>query len=426
MVTRLQMSSYPNMDDDESLSPTDRGSDHNPVSHYQGISMSPDDTSMIQSMKPKLIQVQTENGIQVIYETSNEEIVSSEPCSVTSEDSLHDGGSYHQMCVICGDRGTGFHYSVLSCEGCKGFFKRTVQKNLVYTCKGNGICVVNKSTRNNCQYCRYQKCLQYGMKREAVREDRSPGGKHRTKKPRIEETVSPLSVTGQSGRGLEPEHEEIIEIIVSSDPERVPKRDEANMGKEVSIQELMEYGYLELRYIIEWAKKVPDFRMLAMDDQMSLLKSSFMELSVFRMSFRSLPYHDSLYFAEGVILHKSVSENMGWGHELVQATLEFSSRLKDLNVDKVEFAMMGAIVLTYPDAIGLSDKQKVIKIQTKFLDVLRRYVQSRYLLDKGRFGKLLLRLPTLRTLSAKAAERFLSLTIEGLLPLNELVQEMMC
>jgi len=32
---------------------------------------------------------------------------------------------------------------------------------------------------------------------------------------------------------------------------------EHNIGKDISIQELMDYGYQELRYIIEWAKKVP-------------------------------------------------------------------------------------------------------------------------------------------------------------------------
>ena len=79
-----------------------------------------------------------------------------------------DGQVYMAACLICGDRASGYHYSVLSCEGCKGFFKRTVQKNLMYTCKdaGKGSCVVNKSTRNNCQYCRYHKCLQYGMRRD--------------------------------------------------------------------------------------------------------------------------------------------------------------------------------------------------------------------------------------------------------------------
>ncbi|XP_016161318.1 PREDICTED: retinoic acid receptor RXR-beta-like, partial [Ficedula albicollis] len=58
------------------------------------------------------------------------------------------------------------HYGVSSCEGCKGFFKRTIRKDLTYTCRDNRECVVDKRQRNRCQYCRYQKCLATGMKRE--------------------------------------------------------------------------------------------------------------------------------------------------------------------------------------------------------------------------------------------------------------------
>ena len=79
------------------------------------------------------------------------------------------------LCAICGDKGSGFHYSVYSCEGCKGFFKRTVQKDLQYKCREFQNCIINKETRNQCQYCRFQRCLLVGMKREAVREDRTPG-----------------------------------------------------------------------------------------------------------------------------------------------------------------------------------------------------------------------------------------------------------
>lgn len=61
---------------------------------------------------------------------------------------------------------SGKHYGVYSCEGCKGFFKRTVRKDLSYTCRDNKECLVDKRQRNRCQYCRYQKCLAMGMKRE--------------------------------------------------------------------------------------------------------------------------------------------------------------------------------------------------------------------------------------------------------------------
>ncbi|KAJ4442179.1 hypothetical protein ANN_12045 [Periplaneta americana] len=58
------------------------------------------------------------------------------------------------------------------CEGCKGFFKRTVRKDLSYACREDKNCIIDKRQRNRCQYCRYQKCLGMGMKREAVQEER--------------------------------------------------------------------------------------------------------------------------------------------------------------------------------------------------------------------------------------------------------------
>lgn len=332
-----------------------------------------------------------------------------------------DGQVYMAACLICGDRASGYHYSVLSCEGCKGFFKRTVQKNLMYTCKdaGKGVCVVNKSTRNNCQYCRYHKCLQYGMRRDAVREDRSPGGKHRVKRPRAEE-----GGVVDMNKKMEDVHLELIEKLMEARPERVPGPGSDKPPEELNIEEVMQFGYLELRYIIEWAKKVPYFRDFALEDQMAMLKSAFMELNVFRLSYRSVNYEEKIKFAEGLVIPVGMAEKMGWGFELVQSTVDFTARLKELNIDHAEFCIMSAIVLTYPDAIGIVDKPKVTAIQTRFLDVLRRYIFSKYPHDSGRYGKLLLRLPTLRTLSAKAAERFLSLTLEGVLQINDLVQEM--
>jgi len=58
-----------------------------------------------------------------------------------------------------------------------GFFKRTVQNKKKYRCIGNGSCIIDKSQRNRCQYCRFTKCLVKGMVIAAVRYDRAPGGR---------------------------------------------------------------------------------------------------------------------------------------------------------------------------------------------------------------------------------------------------------
>ncbi|KAF0291735.1 Retinoic acid receptor RXR-alpha-A [Amphibalanus amphitrite] len=72
-------------------------------------------------------------------------------------------------CRVCGDKASGKHYGVPSCDGCRGFFKRSIRRcrqNLEYICKENGRCVVDVARRNQCQACRFTKCLQVNMRRE--------------------------------------------------------------------------------------------------------------------------------------------------------------------------------------------------------------------------------------------------------------------
>jgi hypothetical protein len=73
------------------------------------------------------------------------------------------------LCKICGDKASGYHYGVASCEGCKGFFRRSIQKNMSYKCMKDGACVILLLNRNRCQHCRFKKCLEMGMSRECVR-----------------------------------------------------------------------------------------------------------------------------------------------------------------------------------------------------------------------------------------------------------------
>lgn len=79
-----------------------------------------------------------------------------------------------ELCAVCGDKASGRHYGAISCEGCKGFFKRSIRKHLGYTCRGNKDCQIIKHNRNRCQYCRLQKCLDMGMKSDSVQCERSP------------------------------------------------------------------------------------------------------------------------------------------------------------------------------------------------------------------------------------------------------------
>ncbi|XP_021206125.1 nuclear receptor subfamily 2 group E member 1 [Bombyx mori] len=78
------------------------------------------------------------------------------------------------FCRVCGDKASGKHYGVPSCDGCRGFFKRSIRRNLDYVCKESGRCIVDVTRRNQCQACRFSKCLRVNMKKEAVQHERAP------------------------------------------------------------------------------------------------------------------------------------------------------------------------------------------------------------------------------------------------------------
>lgn len=72
----------------------------------------------------------------------------------------------NELCSVCGDKASGFHYNVLSCEGCKGFFRRSVIKGARYVCHSGGHCPMDTYMRRKCQECRLRKCRQAGMREE--------------------------------------------------------------------------------------------------------------------------------------------------------------------------------------------------------------------------------------------------------------------
>lgn len=69
-------------------------------------------------------------------------------------------------CVICSGKATGSHYGAITCEACKGFFRRYLQKREEYKCTRGGRCEIINRNRGNCSGCRLRKCLALGMSKE--------------------------------------------------------------------------------------------------------------------------------------------------------------------------------------------------------------------------------------------------------------------
>ena len=83
-------------------------------------------------------------------------------CEINSKDDDATSG----LCRVCGDHASGNHFGVLSCEACRSFFRRSVRVSSQYACRGARNCPVMAKTRNRCPFCRLQKCLAVGMRRQ--------------------------------------------------------------------------------------------------------------------------------------------------------------------------------------------------------------------------------------------------------------------
>ena len=103
------------------------------------------------------------------------------------------------VCVVCGDRASGRHYGAISCEGCKGFFKRSIRKQLGYQCRGTKDCEVTKYHRNRCQYCRLQKCLKMGMRSDCKDLRSITYQRYYDNAPRVEKKSAPAPPPRETG-----------------------------------------------------------------------------------------------------------------------------------------------------------------------------------------------------------------------------------
>uniref|UniRef100_A0A672ZQG7 Retinoic acid receptor RXR n=1 Tax=Sphaeramia orbicularis TaxID=375764 RepID=A0A672ZQG7_9TELE len=337
--------------------------------------------------------------------------------------------SQKRLCVICGDRSSGKHYGVYSCEGCKGFFKRTVRKDLSYTCRDNKECLVDKRQRNRCQYCRYQKCLAMGMKREGMNSVQEERQRNREREGELEFSV---------GVNEEMPVEKILEAETAVEQKTELHTDSGSAGNspQDAVTNICQTADKQLFALVEWAKRIPHFCELPLDDQVILLRAGWNELLIASFSHRSIALKDGVLLASelqrdsahsagvGAIFDRYINRQTGHYFNCKVLT-ELVNKMRDMQMDKTELGCLRAIVLFNPDAKGLSNTSEVELLREKVYASLEAYCKQKYPEQQGRFAKLLLRLPALRSIGLKCLEHLFFFKLIGDTPIDTFLMEML-
>ncbi|XP_012680809.1 nuclear receptor subfamily 5 group A member 2 isoform X1 [Clupea harengus] len=456
-----------------------------------------------------------------------------------------------EMCPVCGDKVSGYHYGLLTCESCKGFFKRTVQNNKRYTCIENQSCQIDKTQRKRCPYCRFQKCLTVGMKLEAVRADRMRGGRNkfgpmykrdralkqqkkalirasglkieamtqvmqsvptdltissaiqnihsvskglplshaalppidydrspfvtspvsmampphagslqghyqaayghfqsRTIKSEYPDpyTSSPESIMGYPymdtyQSGSPPSFPHLIVELLKCEPDEPQvqakilaylQQEQASRGKH---EKLNTFGLMckmadqTLFSIVEWARSSVFFRELKVDDQMKLLQNCWSELLILDHIFRQVLHakDSSILLVTGQQVDYAVIASQAGAtlNNLMSHAQDLVSKLRALQFDQREFVCLKFLVLFSLDVKNLENFHLVESVQEQVNAALLDYVMCNYPQQTDKFGQLLLRLPEIRAISLQAEEYLYYKHLNGDVPCNNLLIEML-
>ncbi|XP_019061427.1 nuclear receptor subfamily 1 group I member 3 isoform X6 [Fukomys damarensis] len=287
-----------------------------------------------------------------------------------------------RSCVVCGDRATGYNFHALTCEGCKGFFRRTASKSTQRTCPFAGSCEVSKAQRRRCPACRLQKCLDVGMRKDMIlsaedlalrraRQDWRRAQQAPMKEQK--ELIQTLLEAHTSHMATMFDH-----FVHFKPPARLFSHHRPFSALDPVLPLLTHFADIDtfmIQQIIKFAKALPFFRSLHMENQISLLKGAAVEIChiVLNTTFCLQTQH----FVCGPLHYRVEDAIYGFQEEFMELAVGFHRTLKRLQLQVPEYVLMAAIALFSPDRPGVTQREEIEQRQEKMALTLDSYIKER-------------------------------------------------
>ncbi|XP_076393670.1 ecdysone-induced protein 75 isoform X4 [Megachile rotundata] len=343
------------------------------------------------------------------------------------------------LCRVCGDKASGFHYGVHSCEGCKGFFRRSIQQKIQYRpCTKNQQCSILRINRNRCQYCRLKKCIAVGMSRDAVRFGRVP----KREKARILAAMQQSSHSRSQEKAVAAELEDeqrLLATVVQAHldtcdftrdkvaPILVRARETPNYtacpptlacplnpnpqpltGQQELLQDFSKRFSPAIRGVVEFAKRIPGFSLLAQDDQVTLLKAGVFEVLLVRLACMFDAQTNSMICLNGQVLKRESIHNSSNARFLMDSMFDFAERVNSLRLSDAELGLFCSIVVIAADRPGLRNTELVERMHNKLRNALQTVLAQNHPQHPDILRELLKKIPDLRTLNTLHSEKLLA------------------
>ncbi|XP_041929895.1 glucocorticoid receptor isoform X3 [Alosa sapidissima] len=311
----------------------------------------------------------------------------SDSTSSVSPSGQKPGGAAHKICLVCSDEASGCHYGVLTCGSCKVFFKRAVEGQHNYLCAGRNDCIIDKIRRKNCPACRFRKCLMAGMNLEArktkklnrlkgVQQQQQPAVAASELTPPVLPEARPL--VPKAMPQLVPS---MLSLLKAIEPDTVYAGYDSTLPDTSTrlMTTLNRLGGRQVISAVKWAKALPGFRNLHLDDQMTLLQCSWLFLMSFGLGWRSYQQCNGnmLCFAPDLVINEERMK-LPYMADQCEQMLKISNEFVRLQVSNDEYLCMKVLLLlsTVPKD-GLKSQSVFDEIRMSYIKELGKAIVKR-------------------------------------------------